>query len=61
LGLKFNADILVSDIDVTDCIEDNKTVDKILNFFLESLKETCRVQEGRYHLFHPTSIFWIRK
>lgn len=77
LGLKFNSDILVSDIDVTDCIEENETGDKILNFFLESdlsmiepflkkeiintLKETCRVQEGRYHLFHPSGILWIRK
>jgi hypothetical protein len=77
LDLKFNLDILISDIDVTDCIEENETGRKIQNFFLESnlegldrtlrdeiictLKETCRLKEGRYFLFHPSGIFWIRK
>jgi SAM-dependent methyltransferase len=77
LGLKFNFEILVSDIDVTDCMEENESGDRILSFFLESdlngiepylkkeiintLKETCRVHEGKYQLFHPTGIFWIRK
>jgi SAM-dependent methyltransferase len=77
LGLKFNFDVLISDIDVTDCIEDDEVGKKLLNFFLESnlegldpslrkeivhtLKETCQFREGRYHLFHPSGIFWIRK
>jgi SAM-dependent methyltransferase len=77
IGLKFNFDVLISDIDVTDCIEENETGNKILNFFLESnlhgidpylkkeikqtLKEKCRYENGRYLLLHPSSIFWIRK
>ncbi|MDM7938734.1 MAG: class I SAM-dependent methyltransferase [Methanothrix sp.] len=77
LGLKFNFDILISDIDVTDCIAGNENGQKILNFFLESrlegldrtlqeeiiqtLKSICRVEGGRYFLFHPCGIFWIRR
>ncbi|MHB8119317.1 MAG: class I SAM-dependent methyltransferase [Methanothrix sp.] len=77
LSLKFNFNILISDIDVTDCIEGNETGQKILNFFLESnldglgralhdeiirtLKEICQYKDGRYLLFHPSGIFWIRK
>ena len=77
LSLKFNFNILISDIDVTDCIEGNETGQKILNFFLESnleglcrtlrddiigtLKEICQYKNGRYLLFHPSGIFWIRK
>lgn len=77
LGLKFNYDVLISDIDVTDCIDENETGRKILNFFLESdlegidsalrkeiiqkMKEICRYENGRYFLFHPCGIFWIRK
>lgn len=77
LGLKFNFDVLISDIDVTDCIEDDEIGQRLLNFFLESnlegldpsvrkeiihtLKETCQFREGRYYLFHPSGIFWIRK
>lgn len=77
LGLKFNFDILISDIDVTDCIAGNENGEKILNFFLESrldgldrtlkeeiiqtLKSICRVEDGRYFLFHPCGIFWIRR
>ncbi|MDD2755828.1 MAG: class I SAM-dependent methyltransferase [Methanothrix sp.] len=77
LGLKFNFNILISDIDVTDCIAGTDTGRRILSFFLESniegldqtqynqiiqtLKEICRCQDGRYFLFHPSGIFWIRK
>ena len=77
LGLKFNYDVLISDIDVTDCIKENETGRKILNFFLESnldgidsslrkeiiqnMKEICRYENNRYFLFHPCGIFWIRK
>jgi len=77
LGLKFNFDILISDIDVTDCIAENENGRRILNFFLESnldgldrsrreeilrtLKSICRIEGGRYFLFHPCGIFWIRK
>lgn len=77
LGLKFSFDVLISDIDVTDCIKENETGRKILNFFLESdvdgldeslrdeivqtLKEISRFEDGRYFLFHPGGIFWIRK
>ncbi len=77
LKLKFNFDVLISDVDVTDCIKENETGRKILNFFLESdlggldlslrkeivqtLKEICRFEDGRYFLFHPSGIFWIRK
>lgn len=34
--IKFNFDILISDIGVTDCIAGNENGQKILNFFLES-------------------------
>jgi len=77
LGLKFNYDVLVSDIDVTDCIDENETGRKILNFFLESnldgidsslrkeiiqkMKEICRYENGREFFFHPCGIFWIKK
>jgi len=77
LELSFNYDVLISDIDVTDCIKENETGRKILNFFLESdldgidpylkkeiiqkMKEICRYENGRYFLFHPCGIFWIRK
>jgi SAM-dependent methyltransferase len=77
LGLKFNFDILISDIDVTDCVVENDRGRKILNFFLESdldgldrqlreeiiqtLKNICRIEGGRYFLFHPCGIFWVRK
>jgi SAM-dependent methyltransferase len=77
LKLKFSFDILISDVDVTDCIKGNETGKKILNFFMESnldgldgalrdeiicnLKEISRSEGGRYFLFHPGGIFWIRK
>jgi SAM-dependent methyltransferase len=77
LGIRFNFDILISDIDVTDCIAENDNGRKLLNFFLESdldgldrplrdeiietLKSICRIEGGRYFLFHPCGIFWIRK
>jgi len=64
LGLRFNYDVLISDIDVTDCIEENKTGRKILNFFLESnldsidsslrneivqkIMEICRYENNSY-------------
>lgn len=77
LGLNFNYEVLISDIDVTDCIKENENGRKILNFFLESdlegidqslrreiiqkMKEICRYENGRYFLFHPCGIFWISK
>lgn len=77
LKLKFSFDILISDVDVTDCIKGNETGRKILNFFMESnldgldvalrdeiicnLKDISRSEGGRYFLFHPGGIFWIRK
>jgi SAM-dependent methyltransferase len=77
LGLNFNYDVLISDIDVTDCIKENETGRKILDFFLESdlegidrslkeeiiqkMKEICRYENGRYFLFHPCGIFWTIK
>jgi SAM-dependent methyltransferase len=77
LGLRFNYDVLISDIDVTECIKDSEVGRRILNFFLESdlseidpslkediiatMKEICRHENGRYYLFHPCGIFWIRK
>jgi len=77
LELKVNFDILISDIDVTDCIAENDDGRKVLNFFLESdldgldrslkeeilqtLKSICRAEGGRYFLFHPCGIFWVRK
>ncbi len=77
LGIQFKFDILVSDLDVTDCIEDNARGKLLLNFLLESdlkdldnslreeiismLKETCRYENGRYYLFHPSGIFWAKK
>jgi hypothetical protein len=67
---------MISDIDVTDCIIENEKGRKILNFFLESnldssdrsilkeilqtLKSICRFEGGRYYLFHPCAVFWIR-
>jgi SAM-dependent methyltransferase len=77
MGLEFTFDILISDIDVTDCIAENENGRKVLNFFMESnldgldrtlreeifqtLKNICRIEGGRYFLFHPCGIFWIRK
>lgn len=77
LGIRFKFDILVSDLDVTDCIADNTRGKLLLNFLLESnltdldislreeiisrLKETCRYENGRYYLFHPSGIFWAQK
>lgn len=77
LKLKFNFDILISDVDVTDCIKENDIGKKILNFFMESnlegldgtlrneiicaLKDVSRNDDGRYFLFHPSGIFWIKK
>jgi hypothetical protein len=65
------------ELDVTDCIKENETGRKILNFFLESdlegidrslkeeiiqkMKEICRYENGRYFLFHPCGIFWTIK
>ncbi len=77
LGLRPSYDVLISDTDVTDCIEENETGRKILNFFLESnldgvdpslsrkiiqmMKEICRYENGRYYLFQPCGIFWIKR
>ena len=77
LGIRFKFDILVSDLDVTDCIRGNRQGKLLLNFILESnldsiedrlrqeiistLKEICRVEEGRYFLFHPSGIFCAKK
>jgi anti-anti-sigma factor len=77
LGIRFKFDILVSDLDVTDCVENNKRGNLLLNFFLESnlesfdnslreeivsmIKETSRCENGRYYLFHPGGIFWVKK
>ncbi len=77
LGLQPKYDVLISDTEVTDCIKENETGRKILNFFLESdlngidptlrreiiqkMKEICRYETGRYFLFQPCGIFWIRK
>jgi anti-anti-sigma factor len=77
LGIRFKFDILISDMDVTDCIRGNRQGRLLLNFILESnldrledslnqeiistLKEICRVEEGRYFLFQPFGIFWVKK
>ncbi len=77
LDLRFKFNILISDIDVTDCITGTETGRRILSFFLESnlegldrtqyneiiqtMKEICWCKDGRYFLFHPSGIFWIKK
>lgn len=76
-GIPYQHDILISDLDVTDCVLENKTGTRLLSFLLEChienaedalreesvlfLKENCRIVDGQYFLFHPGSIFWIRK
>lgn len=75
--IPYRFDILISDIDVTDCVRGNETGDRLLSFFLEShiedldsalreeivrfIKETCRRVDDRYLLFHPSGVFWIKK
>jgi Methylase involved in ubiquinone/menaquinone biosynthesis len=77
LGISFMFDVLISDLDVTDIVSYTPKGRKLLEFFLESdldgvddlvlpeivayIKENCRVTDGKYLLFHPSSIFWIKK
>lgn len=77
LRLPFTFDILISDLDVTDIIEDTPKGRQLLEFFLEAkldgadealfseirgyVADNCRVEDGRYFFFHPGSIFWITK
>jgi len=77
LNIPYRFDILISDIDVTDCVKGNETGNRLLCFFLEShvedledalreeiirfIKDTCRRVDGRYLLFHPSGVFWIKK
>jgi SAM-dependent methyltransferase len=77
LGIPCQYHLVISDLDVTDCVEGNATGKQLLCFFLEShiesleatlheeivafLKENCRLVNGRYLLFHPGGIFWVRK
>lgn len=77
LGVTFSFDMIVSDLDVTDCIVENDRGRLLLNFFLESnlddldeftrkkivatMKEISQEREGRYYMFHPGGIFWVKK
>jgi anti-anti-sigma factor len=77
LGIVFSFDMIISDLDVTDCIVGNHRGRLLLNFFLESnldevdafmrrkivatMKEISQEREGRYYMFHPGGIFWIKK
>jgi len=77
LGIPSQYHLVISDLDVTDCVEGNDAGKQLLCFFLEShienfeaalhdeivmfLKENCRLVNGRYWLFHPGCIFWVEK
>ena len=77
LHLPFKFDILISDLDVTDIVEDTPKGRQLMEFFLEAnlkgcddgllseirsyVADNCRIADGRYYLFHPSSIFWIKK
>ena len=77
LGVQFTFDIIISDLDVTDCIEGNQRGRLLLNFFMESnldeidefmrkkivatVKEISRQRQGRHYMFHPGGIFWVKK
>jgi len=76
LGVAFTFDVIVSDLDVTDCMAGNERGRLLLNFFLESnlddvddfmrrkivatMKEISQEREGRYYMFHPGGIFWVK-
>ena len=76
LGVGFSFDVIISDLDVTDCITGNQQGCLLLNFFLESklddidefmrkkivgtMKEISREREGRHYMFHPGGIFWVK-
>ncbi|OPY87054.1 MAG: hypothetical protein A4E71_01238 [Smithella sp. PtaU1.Bin162] len=77
MKIPYKHDILISDLDVTDCVEGNIKGRQLLSFLLEAncdeidddlkkeiitfIKDTCRQIDGRYFLFHPGGIFWICK
>ena len=77
LYLPFKFDILISDLDVTDIVKDTPKGRQLLEFFLEAnlegveedliseirgyLADNCRIVDGKYYLFHPSSIFWVKK
>ncbi len=77
LGVQFTFDIIISDLDVTDCIEGNQYGRLLLNFFMESnldkidefmrkkivatMKEISQQRQGRFYMFHPGGIFWVQK
>jgi len=77
LALPYSHDILVSDLDVTDCLRKNDAGRLLLSFMLEChsedlepalraeivafITETCRRVEGRHFLFHPVGIFRMVK
>jgi len=77
LGIQFTFDIIISDLDVTDCIERNQQGRLLLNFFMESdldkidefmrdkivatMKEISQQRQGRHYMFHPGGIFWVKK
>jgi anti-anti-sigma factor len=76
LGVGFSFDVIISDLDVTDCIAENQRGCLLLNFFLESnlddldefmrkkivgtMKEISQEREGRHYMFHPGGIFWVK-
>lgn len=77
MKIPYKHDILVSDLDVTSCVEGTTEGRMLLSFILETdcesipdnlrkeivafIKDTCRYANGRYYLFHPGGIFWIGK
>lgn len=77
LALPYTHDLLVSDLDVTDCLRENDAGRRLLSFMLEChsediepalrgeivafIMETCRRVDGRYFLFHPGGIFRMIK
>ncbi len=77
LGFPFMFDVVISDLEVTEIVNNTEKGMKLLEFFLESdlegvndqllsdiiayIKDNCRVSDGKYFLFHPSSIFWIKK
>ena len=76
MGVGFSFDVIISDLDVTDCITGNQRGRLLLNFFLESnlddvdqfmrkkivgtMKEISRERDGRRYMFHPGGIFWVK-